>query len=509
MAGGTYTSPSVPFADTKFNGGLNTTAAPLNLQDNESSDLQNIDFDKFGSILKRNGYACLNTNSGAAIGCDGLVWFTYIVSANAVRQAVRVYDSKVEKMDSLDGVWDNITGGVTITSANFCDFEIFNNSLFITNGENLPVKIATSGTAGAASGPANLETAKYVKVFQNYLFYGAVEISGNAYLTRVYWSAIRNDATWDAADWLEISKDDGQMITGLRVLANALVVFKTNSIYNVYFTGDADIPFIMQKSNSAVGCIAPFSIQEAQGGLVFFSSDGFYYYDGTNSYKISDRINNTIIDYQQSQYSSIRSLAQRNKNRIWWAMTSLGQTQHDKIVVWDYFNNAWSVYDGINASALATFMVSGYDERPYFHDYNGFTYRADIGTNDYPLNTATAIDAYYWTNWKAYADAVNQKGVPHIYVYFENNESTVNFSYGYDFEDGMPYSTNFITSSGFSKWDSAIWDESTWAGSGGGVKRLDLTSRGRVIRFKFANAAVSETFRIDAFGSFVHLETMA
>ena len=57
MAGNKYTTSSVPFASVAFTGGLNSTAGPLNLQDNESSDLQNVDFNRFGSIVKRNGYA--------------------------------------------------------------------------------------------------------------------------------------------------------------------------------------------------------------------------------------------------------------------------------------------------------------------------------------------------------------------------------------------------------------------------------------------------------------------
>ena len=61
MAGIKYTSTSTPVSNVAFNGGLNSTAGPLHLQESESSDLSNIDFDKFGSLLKRSGYVNLNT----------------------------------------------------------------------------------------------------------------------------------------------------------------------------------------------------------------------------------------------------------------------------------------------------------------------------------------------------------------------------------------------------------------------------------------------------------------
>ena len=510
MAGQSFTSKSVPLSDTQFNGGLNSTAAPLNLQDNESSGLQNIDFDKFGSILKRNGYACLNTDVGNAIPCDGLYWAEADSTGTTVRYAVRVYDDKIEKMDDLDGTWDDITGGATATSTNHCDFETFTNKVFITNGVDVPMSWGFTGTtANVSDVPSGLTSSKYVKTFQNYLFLGNNVVSGTYYPTRVYWSAIRDATTWDSADWIEVGFNDGQPITGMMVLGNALVVFKSRSIYNIYFTGNADMPFKMEKSRSSVGCTVFSSVQATENGLVFFSNDGFYFYDGDTSTKISDKINNTILSYNSSNFTKIRSLTQRNKNRIQWSFATSGQTENDRVIMYDYYNKAWSVYDGMAPSAMATFVVDGIDERPYFQDYDGFVYRADTGSNDAPLNTATAIDSYYYTNWKSYDDVVNQKGIPHTYVYHTDENGILSFSYSFDFEEADTYTQTFNMTAGLALWDTDSWDEFTWSGSGGRIQRLDLTGRGRVVRFKVANSVLSETYRIDALGQLGHLETNA
>jgi hypothetical protein len=58
-----FTTPSTPVSFKGLGGGVNTTAGQLYLQPNEWSDLLNIDFDKFGSIIKRNGYTALNTSA--------------------------------------------------------------------------------------------------------------------------------------------------------------------------------------------------------------------------------------------------------------------------------------------------------------------------------------------------------------------------------------------------------------------------------------------------------------
>jgi len=508
MAGSIFTTPSIPFADVKFNGGLNTTKSPLNLQDNESPDLRNIDFDKSGSILKRNGYVCLNTDSSVSIGGDGLFWYEKLNTSSPAhtRLALRVYNGKLQKMDDLDGTWDDITGAATITSSNHCDFENFDTQVFIANGVNKPF-ITTGAAATTASTPAGTSIVSFVKGFNNYLFYANVTVSGVWYPTRLYWSALRDATTWDSADWVEVGKNDGQPITGIKVLGNALVVFKTDSIYNIYFTGDSEIPFTVQKSVSPVGCRIFSSVQEVQNGLAFFSNDGFYYYDGVTSTKISDKISATIQGYNSTNFTKVRSLIQKNKNRVWWAFTSGGQTNNDRVLVWDYFNNAWSEYVGMSASAMATFVVNGVDERPYFQDYTGRVYRGDFGTNDYPLNTATAIDGYYWTNWRPYSDLTTQKGTPNVYLYYPASDSTLSFSHSFDFEEGKQFTQSFNMSAGGAEWDSAVWDSSTWAGSGGKIKRLDLTGRGRAVRYNFSNSVLGETFRIDGFGQYPHAET--
>lgn len=511
MAGIDYTSPSIVSNDILLNGGLNSTGGPLSLRDNESSDLQNVDFNKFGSAVKRNGYTTLNSSAlTSSPDIDGLHWYEFNSSGVITRFAITVAGDKVYKMDALDGTWDDITGSLTITAGNHVDFENFLNEMYATNNADVPFKWTGSGNASAMTVPTGLTDAKFVKQFNNYLFLANVQVSGTRHASRLYWSNLKDTGTWTATDFIEVSKDDGQEISGLRVLGDRLVVFKQRSIYNIFFTGDPDIPFVLPgggKANSEVGCVAPFSIQDVENGLVFLSSDGFYYYDGLNSFRISDKITSVIIGYNTQGFGEAVSVNQKNKNRYWCAIQSSGQNENDKVLVWDYFNNAWSVYDNIDICSLAIFYVNGIEERLYFGDYSGFVYRGDTGTNDNPLGVATAIDAYYWTNWRPFGDLVSHKGVPTMAIYFQNSNSVLTFAYSYDFESGEQYShtINLATSSdvyGVGKYGTA-----RYAGAGGDVTRRDLIGRGRVVRFRFRNAVLGETFQIDGFGAMVHLET--
>ncbi len=512
MPGLEFLSNRFSFSDNKLNGGLNSTAGPLGLNNNEASDLQNIDFDKFGSISKRNGYTALNTSaiSGSPQG-DGLYWYEYDDSGTTKQTAILIANGKVLKMDDLDGTWDDITGSLTVTAGHHCNFATFLNECYVTNNNDAPFYIDSSLTASTMSVPTGLTKAKFVEEFNNYLFLANVTVSGTAHKSRIYWCNLKDTSTWTATDFIEVSKNDGQEITGLKVLQDRLVIYKTRSIYNLFFTGDADIPFILPgggKSNSPVGCIAPWSIQEVENGHVFLSTDGIYYYDGINAYKLSDKITYTLLEeMNRNKFSNTVSMVQKDKNRYYLGITRSGQIENNRVIVWDYYNNAFSIYTGISASAMAIFYVNGVEERPYFADYDGFVYRMDTGSDDYPLNVKTAIDAYYWTNWRYYDDLADQKGIVHAYIYYAANNATLTFAYSYDFEDTAQYSTTFSMSQGEAVYGSAIYGTDVYAGAGGGVKRRDLIGRGYVVRFKFANNISGETFRIDGFGTKVHLET--
>jgi len=505
MAGLTFTTKSVPIAFKGFNGGLNSTAGPLGLQQNEFSDLLNIDFDKFGSFNKRNGYTALNTSAfNSSARWTGLKWFEL---ASGTRYLAGTCGNKFAKMDSLDGTWDDITGALTITADNLADFAIFRDNLLGTNGADVPFLWTGTGNGAAMTVPTGLTKAKYVEVFSSYTLLANVTVSATDYKSRIYWSALDSISSWDSADFNDVSRDDGQTIMRIKSLADRLVIFKERSIWLAFYTGDPDVPFIFAKSNSPVGCIAPYSVQEVANGLVFLAPDGLYYFDGNNSEKITDRISATLQSYNTQQFGQATSIYQPSKNRYLLAITGASANTNNTVIAWDSFNNALSIYDGMAPSAMAMTYVGGIEEQPYWGDYSGFVYRGDTGNNDYPLNSETAINAYAYTRWISFDDLVDQKGIPNAYIYHQLLNGTMTFSYSWDFNDADDYTLTFAMGTSGSLYGTATYGSGTYSGTGGKVIRQDLEGRGRVIRFKFANNTVDETFRIDGYGLFAHLQT--
>ena len=517
-----YISADTPFSFIKLGGGLNDTGSPFDLTDNESPDLQNIDFDRFGSIMPRYGYEVLNTVAlPTTNACLGLYWLRIpLTSGSAYNTAIYNTDlysatlwlgnsnktitimlDKVYKMDALDGTWVDITQtGPKLSTAGelHCDFTTFNSKLLFTNDEDVPKQwdLTTNLTNSISNMTVvtGLTQARFVVNFQNYCLMANCVVSGDDKPTRVYWSAFKNEASWDSADYAEVGFNDGQEITGFKVLGDKLIVYKTKSIWYISFTGNADIPFLVFKTNSSIGCVAPFSIQEVDKGHIFLSWDGLWYFDGINSYKLSDKINNTIRnDVNRDRIAYAKSVYQFDKNRYLLSVAGSTSTFNNLVIslTYDPYQTTGSIfkaskYTGISASNMAIFNLEGIEERLYFADYLGYTYRGDIGLNDYPSNTPYAVNSYYYTNWKNFNDICDSKGIPHAYIYHSKTNGTLTFAYAYDFSTIDQYTHTFDMST-------------TQTVSDLGVRR-DLTGRGRVVRFKFANSASSTHYVIHGLG---------
>lgn len=505
MAGLNYTTKSVPINYKRLNGGLNSTSGPLGLQDTESSDLQNIDLDKFGSVLKRSGYIKLNdTAIAGSPSITGLYWFEL---SDGQRFFIGVAGTKVFKMEDIDGTWDDITGALTITTNFLIDFDTFLDTVMMTNGQNPPFQWTGTGVATTMAVPLGLSRAKYVKQFSAFTFLANVRVTGIDHHSRLYWSDINSISLWNSADFNEVARNDGQNITGLKVLGNRLVIYKDRSIHVATFTGDADIPFVFEKTNSNVGAISHHSIQEVDNGHVFLSYDGLYYFDGFNSYKISDRLNTTFLSLNRLALQKCVSMYQKDKNKYWLAVPLSASGSNNRVITWDSFLNAFSIYNGINASSMGIVYQNGISEIPFFGDYSGFAYQNDVGNNDNPLGVSTAISAYFYTKWLDYDDLVDQKATPHVYIYYRCTESILTFAYSFDFEEVDTYQQLFSMSCSGSVYGVGIYGTATYSGTGGRSIRRDLVGRGRVLRIKFANANIDETFRIEGFGAFPYLET--
>jgi hypothetical protein len=518
---------SVAFADEfqEFsykanNGGLNTKASPLFLKDNESPDCLNVYFDTDGAIIKRNGSVQITTEhitmpshyTSVLPEEHTVSGLAYYMKKDGTDYLVEVIGGAVYKTDDIEGTPEHITGDHYVYSAalgttELQDFEVYLDTLIATDGEDEPWTWDGAGSIermGGSDGltlPYGLTKAKYVALFKDRLFLANVTISGVTYPSRVYFSAIGSITDWTATDFINITTNDGQAITGLEVLGDRLVVFKTNSIYNILFTGSSDIPFYVQKSDSDVGCIAGHSIQDVKNNLIFLSSDGIYAYDGLASIKISDRISPTLRDYNAGRYDNAVSANYKLKNQYWLTFTDGSGTESNEVIVWDYYHNAFTRYNDLNLASMVIVFTSNGD-RLYTGGYEADLDRQDYGTSDSGTSqtNGSAIDAYYWTKWFDWGSLGYKKRPMYLYLFAEASGNWyLTTSYVYDLEGGVYKSAAMNLSGSGAVVGTAIVGTSTIGISGTIIKRFDLIGQGGFARFKFANINANEPFRIEGF----------
>lgn len=92
--------------------------------------------------------------------------------------------------------------------------------------------------------------------------------------------------------FIDVRSYDGSSIIGLKTAFDSLYVFKQKSIFKI--VGSSTDNFQLVQVAESSGTIADRSIAVGNNGIYYMSQDGIYYFDGTNTHRISDKIKKTL-----------------------------------------------------------------------------------------------------------------------------------------------------------------------------------------------------------------------
>lgn len=235
----------------------------------------------------------------------------------------------------------------------------------------------------------------------------------------------------------EFSIDFDDEVTGVSLINVYPIVFTENKTYRLEGIFDASGAGGYQKReiSSRTGCISNRSIVQVMEGLVFASSDGFYFTDGFNVKKISKDINERFDALSSKE--DICGAYDKKNNWILWSAKSDSSSQANDIV---YVGNGnypkqngdipFTTWSGGNKpenfSATCVAFVNGSIVRG---DHRGYLFRHDATLLDDP-RIDTAIDASLWKTSAIYYDfrslgydfgsADRRKWVPKIVINANN-----------------------------------------------------------------------------------------
>lgn len=211
--------------------------------------------------------------------------------------AVHIFAGDASKLyeRNSDGTWTNRSkvGGYSSTAATRWRFWAFGDRLCATNGQD-PIQYRDmTAVASFADLPGSPPLAQFGASLGNFMFVGNTEASA----TQVKWCGI-GDSEWWTGGINQSSEEtfpDGGPITGFAVL-DALYIFQESVIRRAVYVGPPQV-FAFDVIEKERGCIAPGSLVQL-GRMIFYrAEDGFYRFDGENSYPIGvDEENASLYD---------------------------------------------------------------------------------------------------------------------------------------------------------------------------------------------------------------------
>lgn len=487
------------FSFAKNTGGLNTRDTLANQDINTASAIQNVEYNSRGGMRERRGCVRLTSAPLSDLICVGLA---DIKTTNNLRDNVGVFGDQIYKMDQMDGNWDKITGTVSLTSGanNYISFATGLDTLIGANGVDAPWKYTQSGDAAALS-ISQFTVSKFVRYWKNRLIHFVTTESGNLLSTRIRWSNPSTIETYQSANNLDINNKDGSEISGVGNLFDSLYIFKdsyTNGISELVFLGGDAITFTYSTYNEvgaiSNGSIVKIDIPNVGPGLMYWGVDNkIRLFDGTKSYALSDRIQPTLDTLNISRNKHIQAVNFYSLNQVWFFVSDGSSTTHNKIIVYDYLNNAFLIHKSIDYNIGQVLIDSNEAPKLITGGYTGLAYTQNTGNND----DNGAIVSFYKSAWLDFGKSILSKTVRWVMLFLADlGDYNLSVKWGFNFSDA-PFSSKDVNLAS-SDLTFPFTFPITLGGESVKIKQIEMVGNNntKYFRIEFGNSNLNEPWTV-------------
>ena len=372
----------------------------------------------------------------------------------------------LHKWNNSTSSWDAVTasGSPTMVGVNRVRFSSYNWStevLLLTDGINPAATY--DGTTYTQITHANAPTdPKFSEEFASHIF-----LAGDpSEPFNLFFSAPINATDFDPANGAGVI-NVGFKITAIKKFRDSLFIFGANNIKKLIGTNSAD--FLLQNVTANLGCVAPDSVVEFGGDLLFLGPDGIRPISGTDRIgdvelaPVSKEIQDIFDNYYLSETItdiSIVVIRKKSQFRFFFkndsSLSLIGaiRKSQNKQSIFEY-----SQLIGIEANCVASGYV-GQFEHVIHGDGSGKVHRQERGTSFEGSN----IFSLYQTPYFYMEDPEVRKIVYKIDTYLKSEGNTEVFvGLYYDYDD--VYSLNPTTYSFSTEGAAAIYGTAIY-GSG-------------------------------------------
>ena len=398
----------------------------------------------------------------------------------------------ISTVQSYDAIADTWTSEISLGTARAGHAACISDYWIYAHGNSTPAATMERMNSSPAA-----PTAFYVESFKGYVIMGRTA----AFPSRVFYSVAGDARQWDAFAFFDVNPDDGEWITGMFSFGGRFYVTKLNTIYEIPFTvldpeeGDEDILPLY----NVPGCVSNRSIVVTDHGVYYLAKDGIRLFDGAKSEDIATKfIGPTLDSYVQTRDKYCQGLWVKKYNEVWFSFTSTGST-HDRLVVYNYALQKWTIFSGMNCEAMGLVEDSAGNDQFLFGTgdaTDGKLYLADSTQAD----NAGAINAYYKTGWFALEPTTEAAG-RYCYIYTKRSgnwnlsvDLYRNFNASAKVKDagGADQGVNINLLSGTYTPDTDLY----FPDATDQMARIDMLMDGHHFQMNFSNANASQDFAI-------------
>ena len=448
-----------------FSGGLNTRNYAKGLEPQYSPNCVNVHSNLYKNLVIRNGFTVFS-NTLAETNSYGLFKYVYLASGIILDMMIKFSDSKMWKMDGIDGTWDEVTMATAQTPNLYSSttYSTASTNYFIFGNYDMnTMQIYSGGTTTTDIATATLTSSRYMIAWKNHLWCLYTKENGTIYPYRLRRTNINTYGS-AATDWTagvsgydDVITADGDYGTALIGLKSNIYIFKKNSIFRVIYLGGT--PLVEIKQMSSIGCESPNTIKKVtllngDEFLIFLGTDNrIYMFDGYNApQSLTEMVmdNNNISPYSLDKINKSRRLyacAENYNTKHWYVIfvPHTGSSTNNLGYIVDYYSVPISIFPitNINASTCREVEDSTGNKYIYFDKEDGITYKFDDGNSD---NTV-AINAYYETPKLRTDKLPYLKKVQQVQSYWKPTGG-YNTTFAYRINDSVTYNSTTIGLSG-------------------------------------------------------------
>lgn len=197
--------------------------------------------------------------------------------------------------------------------------------------------------------------------------------------------------------FLDVRSYDGGKIIAMKVIFNSIVLFKNKTAYKIY--GSSPSNYQLVQIFSCNGAIADKSIVAGNNGAYYLNSDGIYFYDGTNTNLVSQKIKK-VIESMNKNYAN-QAVGTYYDNKYYLAIPTGDSTKNNTLIVFDVVNNSFSILHIDN--------ITG------FLDYNNEIYYSSENKIKKLFKGDVPLKLYWETPMYDFSDKASRKQSENIY----------------------------------------------------------------------------------------------